>query len=89
MKHLFLLPLFIHLIVILIIGLLTLRARMRSLKRGEAKISEVAANSDAWPRRVRQMGENFDSQFGLPMLWYTVTGLFIATQLVDIAAVAL
>ena len=89
MTKLFLVPLFLHVLLIFFIGVQTLRSRIKSVKRGETKLSDIATNPDAWPRRIRQMAYNFDSQFDLPMLWYSVSGLLVATRMVDMYCVAL
>jgi hypothetical protein len=83
LTKLFLLPLFLHVVMIFWIGSRTLSARIRAVRNGSAKLSEVAADSGAWPRKVRLLGNNFDNQFDTPTLWYAVSALVFALQMVD------
>ncbi|MCA0432347.1 MAG: MAPEG family protein [Proteobacteria bacterium] len=86
---LLLLPLFVHLLLIFFVGYLTLKARFRSVKRGRTKLKDIAVGTQGWPDDVRALGNNFDNQFQVPMLWYAGCGLIVATGLVDWFAVAL
>jgi hypothetical protein len=86
---LFLLPLFLHVLLILGVGYRSITARIRSVRNGSAKMSEIAADPGAWPRKVRLLGNNFDNQFETPTLWYGVAGLVVALQLVDVIFVCL
>jgi hypothetical protein len=86
---LFLLPLFLHVVLIFWVGTRTLSARMKAIRNGSAKMSEIAVDSGAWPRKVRLLGNNFDSQFDTPTLWYAVSALVVALQMVDLAFIAL
>lgn len=83
------LPLVLHVLAVFYIGLKLVRARISSVRSGTTKISDIAANSDAWPRKVRQIGNNFDSQFHAPTLWYALTAVVLALGLADHVFVAL
>ena len=86
---LFLLPLFLHLVLILWVGSLTLSARIKAVRNGSAKMHEIAMDTGAWPRKVRLLGNNFDNQFQSPMLWYGVSAMIVALQMVDTVFVGL
>jgi hypothetical protein len=81
---LFLLPLMLHVLVVMIIGMRTLRARIRAVSNGQAKIHEIATDNGAWPRKAKQLGDNFSNQFETPMLWYGNAALVVSLQLVDL-----
>lgn len=86
--QLLLLPLFLHVLLIIVVGVKTLRARIKSVRSRETRLSDISLDTGAWPNKVRQLGNNFDNQFDLPMLWYSCCALLLATRLVDwIAAV--
>jgi hypothetical protein len=85
----FLLPLFLHIGLIVAVGVRSLKARIKSLKNGAVKLDDIATNSSAWPSKVRKFGNNFDSQFDLPMLWYAGCALIVALGFVDLTFVAL
>jgi hypothetical protein len=86
---LFLLPLFLHVLLILWVGSRSLSARVKSVRNGSAKMHEISADSGAWPRKVRLLGNNFDNQFESPTLWYGVVPLVVALQFVDMVFVGL
>ena len=87
--RLLLLPLFLHVLLIVIVGVVTLRARIKSVRSRETRLRDISLDTGAWPNRVRQLGNNFDNQFDLPMLWYSCCALLLGTGLVDWIAVAL
>jgi hypothetical protein len=84
-----LLPLFLHVALIAWVGSRSLRARIAAVRGGETRLKDIAVDTKAWPDRVRQLGNNFDNQFDVPMLWYACCALLVATGLVDWVAVIL
>ncbi len=87
--QLLLLPLFLHVVLITAVGCISLRARIRSVRSGETRLKDIALGNDAWPNKVRQLGNNFDNQFDVPMLWYACCALLIVTGFVDWVAITL
>jgi hypothetical protein len=83
MTQVLLAPLFLHVILIVIIGAISLRARIAAVRRGQARLKEIATDSAGWPPEVRKLGNNFDNQFQTPMLWYAVCALIVTTGLAD------
>jgi hypothetical protein len=83
------LALMLHVAMTLFIGLKSFKARVRALKNGSAKLDLIEADSSNWPRRARLLGNNFDSQFDSPMMWYAVTAIAIALVKVDVVFVAM
>jgi hypothetical protein len=86
---LFILPLFLHVLLTLIVGIMSLRARVRSARSREVKLDQITNNNSAWPEHVRKLGNNFDNQFQAPMLWYSLTMLAIVLNRVDWVLVVL
>ena len=84
-----LLPLFLHVVLILWVGVRTIRARIGSVIGRKTKLSSIALNSDAWPDDVRKLGNNFANQFEVPTLWYAVSGLLLVTGKADWISVGL
>ncbi len=84
-----LLPIFLHLILVVYVGVNSIRARIASVLKGETKLSAIALNSGNWPPRVRQLGNNFDNQFDVPTTWYALCALLIATGKVDVISATL
>ncbi len=89
LTKLLVLPLILHVVLILYIGQKLVRARIRSVRSGQTKISDIAVDTYAWPRKVKQLGNNFDNQFQTPTLWYGLTALVIALGTVDFIFVGL
>jgi hypothetical protein len=83
------LPLILHVLMVFYIGLKLMRVRIKAVRSGQTKLSEIAANSEAWPRKIRQVGDNFDNQFQSPMLWYACTAIILALGIVDMFFVGL
>jgi hypothetical protein len=71
------------------VGIRSIKSRIASARGGETKVAAIALSADAWPTKVRQLGNNFDNQFDLPTTWYALCGLLIATGKVDLAFVVL
>jgi hypothetical protein len=83
------LPLILHVLLVLYIGQKMLRSRIRSVRSGQTKLSDIAVDTDAWPRRLKQLSNNFDNQFQTPMLWYACTAMVLILGVVDLAFVGL
>ena len=89
LTKLLVLPLILHVLLTTFVGQKLVRARIRSVVSGQTKISDIALDSDAWPRKVKQLGNNFNNQFQTPMLWYGCTALIVALGVVDFFFVGL
>jgi hypothetical protein len=86
---LFVLPLILHVLMVLVIGLRTLSSRIKAVRSGQAKLHEVATDNGAWPRHAKQLGDNFSNQFETPTMWYAITAIALAMQLVDVVLLGL
>jgi hypothetical protein len=89
LTKLLLLPLLLHVLLTLGVGIRSLQARIKAVRRGTTKLDEIATDSNAWPSRVKKLGNNFDNQFQTPMFWYGVCALIVALKLEDYVFVAL
>lgn len=78
-----LLPLFLHVALILIVGLRTVTARYNSVVRGKTSLKSIALNNAAWPENVLKLGNNFNNQFEMPTIWYAVCALLVITGKAD------
>ena len=84
-----LLPLFLHVLFTMGLGLVTAHARRKALTSGRAQLAEIVIDTRAWPDDVRKLGNNFDSQFQMPMLWYAVTAFTLILNLASPVTVIL
>lgn len=84
-----LLPVFLHMLMTVGLGVASGLARRKALLAGRARTREVVIDSRAWPEDVRKLGNNFDNQFQLPMLWYAGVAFTLILGLGDGVAVVL
>lgn len=88
-EKLLLLPVIIHFFMTFAIAGMMGRARFTAVRSGRVKRSDIVNNSKAWPEDVLKIGNNFDNQFQLPMLWYACIGFALITGMVDTLLVVL
>jgi hypothetical protein len=84
-----LLPVFLHFLLVTIVGIRMGRARFKSVSSGETKRADIVLDARKWPDHLRQISNNFDNQFQAPMAWYACVAFLIATGLVDKVQVVL
>lgn len=65
------------------------RKRVLALNRKEVRPADIALREPNWPKHTLQIGNSFQSQFELPLLFYLLTVLVLATRMVDVVLVAL
>ena len=84
-----LLPLFVE--VLLTFGLLFAAgfARRRDLTGGGVHPRDIALGQLGWTPRTQQLGNSFNNQFQLPVLFYVLTILSIITRHADVLFVVL
>jgi hypothetical protein len=82
-------PVFLHFLLVTIVGTRMGQARFKSVSSGETKRADIVLDSRKWPDRLRQLSNNFDNQFQAPMAWYACVALLIATGFVDRVQVVL
>lgn len=58
-------------------------ARVRSVRLGETKIKDIALGQSAWPARITQIGNSFQSQLELPVLFYVLVVFCLITSIND------
>ncbi len=84
-----LLPLFVE--VVLTYGLLfaTAFARRHDLRSGQVHPRDIALGQLGWTPKTQQLGNSFNNQFQLPVLFYTLTILAIITRHADMLFVVM
>jgi hypothetical protein len=83
MIKLFLTPLFLHVLLVAVVGMASGRARFKAVRAGRVKRADILNTSSAWPDDVRKIGNNLDNQFQLPTIWYGLTAIVLALGMVD------
>lgn len=84
-----LLPVFVQVALSFVLMFAMATSRMGALKRKDVRVADIALGEKAWPARVTQISNAYSNQFELPVLFYVVIGLAIATGLVSLPLVAL
>ena len=87
--QLFLLPAFVHVLLVFYVLFRSGRGRVKAVRTGQVKRSDIDLNRNAYPEAVRNFSNNYQNQFELPMLFYAVLALVLATQFVDWVLIAL
>jgi hypothetical protein len=87
--QLILMPVFLHVLLIFFLGIRTAMARGAAIRSREVRIKEIVLDNRGWPERARKLSNNFDNQFQVPMLWYALVALLIATNLVGTVQIVL
>jgi hypothetical protein len=64
-------------------------SRVGAVRSGEVKPRDIVLGQRAWPERLLQIGNAFDNQFQLPVLFYVLTVLALVTRKADLLFVAL
>ena len=58
-------------------------------KRREIKWQDIALRQTSWPGRVQQIGNCFENQFEIPVLFYVLVVLAIAAKKADLLFVVM
>jgi hypothetical protein len=87
--RLILLPVFIHFLIVFGLLITNARLRVRSARAREVRLKDVALDSRNWPETSRKIGNNYDNQFQLPVLWYALIALILSLGLADMVFVIL
>jgi hypothetical protein len=63
--------------------------RIAALRRKEVKLGEVALDQNSWPPALVQIGNAFNNQFQLPVLFYVLVVLALFLRKADLLFVIL
>jgi hypothetical protein len=80
-------PLFVQVLLTFAVMLGMMFHRTGSIRRGETRIEQIANREPNWPPRATQFANAFGNQFELPVLFYVLTVLAMATKQADLAFV--
>jgi hypothetical protein len=84
-----LLPVFALVALTLVLLFLTGYSRVRSVRRGETKVRDIALGQPNWPERITKIGNSYNSQFQLPILFYVLVILAYVLRKADLLFVIL
>ena len=84
-----LLPVFVQVALSLALVIWLAWLRTRALDRKEVRPDDIALGQKVWPERIVQIGNSFQNQFELPVLFYLAAIIAILTRKADLAFVIL
>jgi hypothetical protein len=84
-----LLPLFVQVALTLVMLGLTGYSRVASVRRGDTKVKDIALGQPNWPEDVTKVGNSYNNQFQLPVLFYAVVILAYLLRKADLLFVIL
>ena len=87
--QLLLLPAFVQFALTVYVLTRTGQGRVRAVRSGQVKRSEIDSNKSAYPASVQNFANNYQNQFELPVLFYVVLAFVMITGLVDVVLIVM
>ena len=84
-----LLPAFVQVGLVYAVGARMGRARFGAARSGAVKVKDIAVDNSRWPEDVKKIANSYQNQFEVPVLFFALLPLLLATGLADWVAVAL
>jgi hypothetical protein len=84
-----LLPLFVQVVLTVVLGFWLAGLRVPAVRRGEIEPRDIALREPNWPKHTLQVGNSYQNQFEVPVLFYVLTILAIITKQADLLFVVL
>ena len=79
-----LLPVFVQVALTFVLLMRLGSGRLRTLKAGKTRVRDIALGESNWPADVTQIGNCFNNQFQLPLLFYVLTALALVLRKADL-----
>jgi len=79
-----LLPVFVQVALTFVLLMRLGSGRLRTLSAGNTKVRDIALGESNWPADVTQVGNCFNNQFQLPMLFYVLVVLALVLHKADL-----
>ena len=84
-----LLPVFVQIALVFVLGFWMGGARYGAAKRGEIQVVDEATTQVVWPRQATLLDKCFKNQFEMPVLFYVLVILALATRKADLLFVVM
>lgn len=65
-------PVFVLVFMTFALLIMTARSRLADLRERRLRISDIALGQNVWPDKTAQVGNAFNNQFQLPLLFYVL-----------------
>ena len=85
--QLLLLPAFVQFALTVYVLTRTGQGRVRAVRSGQVKRSEIDTNKSAYPESVQNFANNYQNQFELPVLFYVALSFVLIMGLVDVVLI--
>jgi hypothetical protein len=82
-------PLLVQVALTFVLLIWLARERVGALNRKDVRPADIALREPNWPKRTLQIGNSFQSQLEVPLLFYLLTVLVLTTRMVDVVLVTL
>lgn len=82
-------PLLVQVALTFVLLMWLARERVVALNTRQVRPADIALREPNWPKRTMQIGNSFQSQLEIPLLFYLVAVLALYTRMVDVVLVAL
>lgn len=82
-------PVFVQVAMTFVLLVWTGMKRVRAIRRREVRMSDIALGQKAWPAHVLQVGNSYQNQLELPMLFYVLVALVFITNTNDVVLTVL
>jgi hypothetical protein len=79
-----LLPVFVQVALTFVLLMRLGSSRLRALSAGKTKVRDIALGESNWPGDVTQVGNCFNNQFQLPLLFYVLVVLALVLRKADL-----
>jgi len=79
-----LLPVFVQVALTFVLLMRLGSGRLRTLSAGKTKVRDIALGESNWPADVTQVGNCFNNQFQLPLLFYVLVVLALFLRKADL-----
>ncbi len=84
-----LLPVFVQVALTFVLLYWQGYVRVGHTRRGEVKIRDIALRQANWPEQATKLGNAFQNQFEIPVLFYALVAFALLTRKADLAFVVL
>jgi len=81
-------PVFVQVLLIFALMLMMGRARLRDLQARTLRISDIALGQNVWPDKTAQIGNAFNNQFQMPVLFFVLVIFTLMTGKQDYIFIA-
>lgn len=81
-------PVFVQVLLTFVLLLMAGRARLRDLQARTLRISDIALGQNVWPDKTAQIGNAFNNQFQLPLLFFVLVIFTMMTGKQDYVFIA-